>query len=115
MDHKQLVNPIPQGTTKTPKVLIPLMAVLQHTNGKVHPVMDYRELNEHVDAFTYVQPNCEGVNMALLDLQRAYLQIRVNESPWVYQMVLIKGERYCLTRLGFRLNVAPMIMKAIYQ
>ena len=52
--------------------------------------------------------------MALLDLRRTYLPVQVHESLWAYQTVLIKGERYCLVRLGFRLNVAPMmIMKAI--
>ena len=52
MDHEQLVYPIPQERLGPPKGLIPLMAVVQHTKGKVRPVMDYRELNEHVDAFT---------------------------------------------------------------
>ena len=28
------------------------MIIVQHSKGKVRPVMDYRELNEHVDAFT---------------------------------------------------------------
>ena len=28
-------------------------------------------------------------------------------------MVIIKGKRYCLTRLGFGLNVVPLIMKII--
>lgn len=35
-----------------PKVLEPLLAVVQHNNGKVHPVMGYHKLNEHIDAFT---------------------------------------------------------------
>ena len=98
------------------------MAVIQHTKGKVRPVMDYRELNEYIDAFTVVEDVCtaklrewrqQGVNVALLDQWRAYLQVRVYKSLWAYQMVLIKGERYCLTWLGFGLNVALMIMKAI--
>ena len=80
-------------------------------------------LNEHVDAFT-VDADVhtdklrewreQGMNVALLDLRRAYLQIRAHESLWVYQTVLIKGERYCIPRLGFGLNVVPMIMKAIF-
>ena len=41
--------------------------------------------------------------MALLDLWRAYLQVQVHESLLAYQRVLIKRERYCLTRLGFGL------------
>lgn len=35
-----------------PKGLIPLMAVIQQNKDKVRPVLDYRELNEHVDTFT---------------------------------------------------------------
>ena len=34
------------------KGLIPLMAVVQHNKRKVRPVMDFRELNTHIDAFT---------------------------------------------------------------
>ena len=35
-----------------PKGLIPLMAVVQEQKQKVRPVLDYRELNCFVDAFT---------------------------------------------------------------
>ncbi|KRX29777.1 hypothetical protein T06_16650, partial [Trichinella sp. T6] len=41
------------------------------------------------------------------------LQIRIDKSLWPYQMVVFKGKRYCLTRLGFGLNVAPLVMKAV--
>ena len=51
--------------------------------------------------------------MAILDLRRAYLQIRVEKLLWPFQTVEIKGTRYCLTRLGFGLNVAPSIMTTI--
>ena len=91
VDHERLVGPIPPGITKTPKGLILLMAVIQHT--KVHPVMDCRELNKHVDAFTVDADICtvklrewcqQGVNVALLDLLRAYLQVQVYKSLWAY-------------------------------
>ena len=36
----------------TPKGLIPLMAVIQQNKQKVRPVLDNRELNDHVDPFT---------------------------------------------------------------
>ena len=51
--------------------------------------------------------------MAIVDLRRAYLQIRVHESLWSYQTVIFRGQRYCLTRLGFGLNVAPSVMKSV--
>ena len=94
--------PYPQEQLGLPKGLIALMAVIQHTKGKVHLVMDYRDLNEHMDAFTADADMCtvklrkwrqQEVNMTLLDLQRAYLQVRIHKSLWAYQTILIKGER----------------------
>ena len=104
------------------KGLIPLMAIVQQNKDKVRPVMDFRELNSHVDAFTANADVCAdnirewrrlGTNVAIVDLRRAYLQIRVHESLWPYQTVIFGGQRYCLTRLGFGLNVAPSVMKSV--
>ena len=76
------------------KGLIPLMAIVQQNKDKVRPVMDFRELNSHVDAFTANADVCAdkirewrrlGTNVAIVDLRRAYLQIRVHESLWSYQ------------------------------
>ena len=104
------------------KGLIPLMAIIHQNKDKVRPVMDFRELNSHVDAFTASADVCAdkirewrrlGTNVAIVDLRRAYLQIRVHESLWSYQPVIFRGQRYCLTRLGFGLNVAPSVMKSV--
>ena len=98
------------------------MPIEQPTEDKFRPIMDYRELNQPVDTFTANADVCaaklqewcqKGSNVALLDLKRAYLQISIHESLWPFQMIMIKGKRYCLTRLGFGLNVAPLIMIAI--
>ncbi|XP_066985023.1 uncharacterized protein [Macrobrachium rosenbergii] len=103
------------------KGLIPLMAVVQQ-NKKVWPVLDFRELNTYIDAFTADSDVCsdklrewrrQGVNVSVVDLAKAYLQIRIHESLWPYQTVYFKGQRYCLTRLGFGLNIAPMVMKSV--
>ena len=48
-----------------------------------------------------------------MDLRRAYLQIDIDKSLWPFQMVKIKGQRYCLTHLGFGLNIAPQIMRSV--
>ena len=102
------------------KGLIPLMAIVQQNKDKVQ--MDFRELNSHVDDFTANADICAdkirewrrlGTNVAIVDLRRAYLQIRVHESLWPYQTVIFGGQRYCLTRLGFGLNVAPSVMKSV--
>ena len=105
-----------------PKGLILLIAVLQQNKTKVRPVIDYWELNHPIDAFMANADVCtaklrewrqKGANVSLLDLRRAYLQIYDHEKLWSYQTVKINGKRYCLTRLGYGLNVVPLIMKAI--
>ena len=104
------------------KGLIPLMAIVQQNKDKVRPVMHFRELNSHVDAFTANADVCAdkirewrrlGTNVAIVDLRRAYMQIRVHESLWPYQTVICGGQRYCFARLGFGLNVAPSVMKSV--
>ena len=55
----------------------------------------------------------QGTNVTVIDLHRAYLQVHVHESLWPFQTVIFRGQRYCLTRLGFGLNVAPTITKAV--
>lgn len=53
------------------------------------------------------------MNISLLDLRRAYFQVRVPKILWPFQTVKIDRKRYCPTRLGFGLNLVPLIMKAI--
>ena len=98
------------------------MAVLQENKQKIRPVMDYRELNKHVDPYTAGDDVCahklrewrqQGSDVAILDLRRAYLQIRVEKSLWPFQTVEFKETCYCLTRLGLGRNVAQSIMTAI--
>ncbi|XP_045101484.1 uncharacterized protein LOC123498445 [Portunus trituberculatus] len=105
-----------------PRGLLPLMAVRQNNGGKVRPVLDYRELNDCVIAFTADSDVCSdqlrkwrrhGENVSVLDLRKAYLQVRVDQQLWPFQTVMVRGWRYCLTRLGFGLNIAPQVMKAV--
>jgi len=102
--------------------VLPLMAVVQTNKQKVRPVLDYRELNEYVSSHTEKSVVCSeklrnwrqmGTRIKLVDLRRAYLQIRVEPELWKYQVVEYQGKRYCLTRLGFGLNVAPKVMSAV--
>uniref|UniRef100_A0A5S6QPD7 Reverse transcriptase domain-containing protein n=1 Tax=Trichuris muris TaxID=70415 RepID=A0A5S6QPD7_TRIMR len=104
------------------KGLIPLMAVIQRNKKSVRPVMDFRELNTHIEAFTAGSEICaqklrdwrrQDANVTMLDLKRAYLQIHVDQSLWPYQTVGHKGRKYCLTRLGFGSNIASLVMKAV--
>lgn len=105
-----------------PKGLIPLLAVVQQNKGKVRPVLDFRELNTFVDAHTADADVCadklrewrrQGVNVTMLDLSSAYMQVHIAPSLWPFQTVIFKNRRYALTRLGFGLNLAPLVMKAV--
>lgn len=109
-------------TSKPSGGVIPLMAVVQVNKDKVRPVFDFRELNNFVSSHTGQSVVCGekirkwrrlGTALSIVDLKHAYLQIRINEELWKYQVVRYKEKFYALTRLGFGLNVAPKIMNAI--
>ena len=76
IDNGWLV-PYPEDKLGPLKGLIPLMAVIQQNKQKVRPVLDYRELNDHVDPFTACADICTkklrewwqaGLNVSVLDL-----------------------------------------------
>ena len=99
-----------------------MMAVIQEAKEKVRPVLDFRELNQHIEAYTREADVCahktrdwrrRGTRVAMVDLRKAYLQLRVKKELWPYQTVRFEGQQYCLTRLGFGINVAPLVMKAV--
>ena len=105
-----------------PKGQLPLMAVVQRNKNKVRLVLDWRETNRFIEAFTRDSDVCAeklrqwrrmGNSQAIIDLRKAYLQLKADETLWPYQTVMFKSKRYCLTRLGFGHNVAPMIMKTV--
>ena len=55
-------------------------------------------------------------NVSVLALRRAYLQVHVHQSLCAcasIQAVIFKKRRYCLTCMGFELNVPPSIIQAI--
>ena len=71
---------------------------------KVRPVLDDRELNGFVDAFTTNAEVCaqklrewrrQRVNVSLLDQQNAYLQIHCNKVLWPFQTVIFSGQHFC--------------------
>ncbi len=103
--------------------VIPLMAVAQPHKQKVRPVMDYRELNQHVfsfpgrDAAVCADELREwrkmGDDVCMLDLRKAYLQLHVSEELVRFQAVRYKGKVYVMTRMGFGLNAAPKVMSSV--
>ena len=105
-----------------PKALIPLFAVVQRSKNAIRPIMNYTRVNEFVETFTAESAVCnekirkwrkKGDKCAIVDLKDAYLQIHVDKELWPYQTVILNGTRYCLTRLGFGLNVAPCVMQSV--
>ena len=109
---------------KVERGILPLIAVEQPTKNKVRPVLDYRELNQFIECHTgdEIADVCSDrlrewrrleEEVKLVDLKSAYLQIRVSEELWKYQLVNYQGRTYCLTRLGFGLSSAPRIMSKI--
>ena len=102
---------------------LPLMAVEQPTKSKVRPVLEYRELNKGAECHTVddVLLACSETfrewrqidGLTLADIQSAYLQIRVDEKLWPYQLVEYKDQINCLSRLDFGLSCPPRIMSKI--
>lgn len=101
---------------------IPLMAIVQPNKDKVRPVMDFRELNSYLSLHTADADVCGdkirewrrgGRDISLIDLRKAYLQVHVHPSLWRYQTVVYKGDRFCMTRMMFGLNIAPIVMKTL--
>ena len=102
--------------------LIPLMAVIQEAKDKVRPVLDYRELNEHLVPHTAEADVCRdqlrkwrrhGADVAVIDLKKAFLQLHVAPELWPFQTVIVGGQRYALTRVGFGLCIASDVMRAV--
>ena len=120
--HNGWLIPYPEKELSPPRGFIPLMAIVQH--NKVWPVMDYRKLNDHMEAYMACADVCsqklrdwhrKGSDVLVLDLRKAYLQVHVHHSLWLFQTVMVKGQRYCLTRTGFGLSVALSITQAIME
>ena len=85
-------------------------------------MLNFRELSTFIEAFTANTDACAdklrgwrrfGEKVSIIDLSSAYMQLKIDEKLWAYQTVVFGGQRFRLTRLGFGLNVAPAIMKAV--
>ena len=76
------------------------MAVIQTSKDKIRPVLDYRELNEHLAPHTADADVCSeqlrkgrrlGDNVAVIDLKNAFLQLHVVPELWSFQTVVVGG------------------------
>ena len=125
IDHGWLVQHDPD-VHGDPAAVLPLMAVSQqHKSTPVRPVLDYRALNDTILSMPGTEsPVCEEklrkwrmegnpAEFEMLDIRKAYLQVRVCPELHRYQTVIWQGKRYVMTRMGFGLSVAPKFMATI--
>eukprot|EP00117_Sycon_ciliatum_P015220 scpid31464/ scgid0234/ Protein NYNRIN; NYN domain and retroviral integrase catalytic domain-containing protein; Pol-like protein len=108
-----------------PACVLPLMAVDQahKASTPVRPCLDYRALNECLVSHPGLDAPACGQKLrewrlgdgdsALLDLSKAYLQIRMAPRLYRYQAIVWQGELFAMTRMGFGLNVAPKILDMV--
>eukprot|EP00117_Sycon_ciliatum_P016048 scpid17635/ scgid15645/ Gag-Pol polyprotein; Matrix protein p10; p20; Capsid protein p25; Nucleocapsid protein p14; Protease p15; Reverse transcriptase/ribonuclease H p90; Integrase p46 len=112
-----------------PAAVLPLLAQVQEhkTSTPVRPCLDYRLLNDRLksqpgqeapvcaDTLRKWRRDGKPEDFCLLDIKKAYLQVRVVPELQRYQTVVWQGRAYAMTRMGFGLNIAPKIMTAIVQ
>ena len=94
--------------------VLPLMAVVQPTKNTVRSILNYRELNKYITYHSY-----EDAIDVCEETLRKWRQMTgaskiVNLKSTCLQIHIARHEQtYCLTQLGFGLNVAPKILSAI--
>lgn len=105
---------------RPPQVLILLMAVVQENKNKVRPVLDYRKLNQRVDAFMDFMTSAEVCPYKLREWRQKGDNLFENLSTSAHPQIPVtfsdcaSEQRHCLTWLGFGLNVVPLIMRSIF-
>lgn len=93
MDQELLAGALQQAAAQGT-----MRAVQQNSGGKLQPLLNYCELNDHATDFTTDSDvcadqqhkwHCHGVNMAFLDPCKAYLEVRVDQQLWLLQTVMV--------------------------
>lgn len=99
-----------------------MMVVVQLAKINIRPMLDFRELNNHVkcntgdntidiDTETLRKRKQMTGTTTLVDLKSTYLQLYIEKKLWHYQLVKYREHIYCLTQLGF--GLVPMIMTSV--
>ncbi|XP_065189499.1 uncharacterized protein LOC135820118 [Sycon ciliatum] len=110
-----------------PQCVLPLIPQVQEhkQSTPVRPCLDYRSLNRLVKSEPGREAPICGDKLrkwrkagpaheyVLMDIRKAYLQVHVAEQLQCFQIVLWKGKRFVMQRMGFGLSVAPKMMDAI--
>ena len=96
-----ILLPVPESEKVSS--LLPTMVIQQVRKNKLYPVLDFKQLNEHVSSHSGGSAICDdtirrwrkvGTNLTLIDLRKAYLQLHVDSSLWKHQVVCFKGSNY---------------------
>ena len=106
--------------------MMPLMPVVQlQKSTPVRPVMDFKELNELLTSeprrgvksctealrqWRRMGPKCK-----LVDIRKAYLQIRLDKSLRSFQCLSVNGTMYVMTRMAFGLSIARNVLDSIVE
>ena len=115
-----------EATYGPPAAIIPLLAKDQahKESTPVRPCLDYRGLNAVIKSNPGTDaPACgekirkwrqvADSQFELVDIRKAYLQVRVDPSLLRYQVVVWRGKLYAMSRMGFGLSIAPKFMDII--
>ncbi|XP_065190928.1 uncharacterized protein LOC135821857 [Sycon ciliatum] len=109
-----------------PAAILPWLAVSQEhkPTTPVRPCLDYRALNRALVSQPGMDASVCGEKLRewrthdaneyeMLDIRKAYLQVRMSPELLRYQCVKWRGKLYVMTRMAFGLSVAPKFMDVI--
>ncbi|XP_065176529.1 uncharacterized protein LOC135806289 [Sycon ciliatum] len=119
--------PHDQAVHGEPGAVLPLLAVAQthKESTPVRPCLDYRQLNKLIVSHPGLDvPVCQeklrqwrsignADSHVLLDISKAYLNIRIAPALAKFQTVVWKGQLFAMERMGFGLSIAPKFMDII--
>ena len=97
--------------------------VQTHKSTKVRPTLDYTVLNPYIKNTNFMsQSEVCSVSLRkwrklaiaiLVDVEKAYMNIEIDESLYCYQAVEVQGQILAMTRMGFGLSVAPRVLQCL--
>ncbi len=96
-----------------------------HKSTKVRPTLDYKLINPFILCRESVSQSeiCHKVlrewrkyqTAFLVDVEKAYMNVHAAKHLLPFQAVWVHGKLYCMTRMGFGLNIAPRVLKVLIE
>ena len=97
--------------------------IQRHKSTKVRPTLDYTILNPFIKNTNYVSQSevCSeslrkwrSYKVAfLVDIDKAFMNIPIDEDLYKFQVVQANGQRWAMTRMGFGLSIAPRVLQVL--